>query len=194
VDLKKMESALRAFLEGVGERFPGDDLDATPERVTRAWAEDLLAGYAVDPDGELTWSPVPEDGGLVLVSDVSFASTCVHHLLPFAGVAHLAYLPGVRLAGLSKLGRIVDAHARRLQIQERLTAEILATVERVLAPRGALVLLEASHTCMTLRGARKEGSRLVTLATAGVFAHDAAARGQVLELIHPRAAPCEPAR
>ena len=188
-----MESAIRSFVEGIGVRFEGDDLDATPGRVTRAWSEDLLSGYAIDPERELTWNPVPENGGLVLVSAVSFASICVHHLLPFAGVAHVAYLPGSRLAGLSKLGRVVDAHARRLQIQERLTAEILATIAGVLEPRGALVLLEASHTCMTLRGARKEGSRLVTVAAAGIFEHDLTARGQVLELIGSRAAPSDPA-
>lgn len=186
-----MESGIRAFVEGIGERFPGDDLDATPARVARAWAEDLLAGYAVDPARELTWTDVAEGGGLVLVRGMSFASICVHHLLPFAGVAHLAYLPGVRLAGLSKLGRVVDAHARRLQIQERLTDEILATVVGVLQPRGALVLLEASHTCMTLRGARKEGSRMVTLSSAGLYESDLAARGQVLGLLGARGAPVE---
>jgi len=178
-----MESAVRAFVEAIGQRFPGDDLEATPARVARAWADDLLSGYAVDPRRELTFSAVAEGGGLVAVRDISFASVCVHHLLPFAGSAHLAYLPGTRLAGLSKLGRIVDAHARRLQIQERLTADVLATIVDVLQPRGALVTLSASHTCMTLRGARKEASRLVTVAAAGLFEHDLVARGQVLDLL-----------
>jgi len=181
-----METGIRTFLEGIGERFVGDDLDATPERVARAWTEDLVAGYAVDPERELTWAATPAGAGLVLVRDVSFASVCVHHLLPFAGAAHVAYLPGERLAGLSKLGRVVEAHARRLQIQERLTAEILRTLVRVLEPKGALVLLDASHTCMTLRGARKEGSRLVTVAASGIYESDAAARGQVLDLVASR--------
>ena len=182
-----MQAAIRSFLDAVGERFPGDDLERTPERVARAWSQDLLSGYAVDPDRELTWTPTP--GGtptVVLVSDVSFASTCVHHLLPFSGHAQIAYLPRERLAGLSKIGRVVETHARRLQIQERLTEEILKTLDRVLEPLGALVLLQAEHTCMTLRGARKEGSRLVTLASSGVYRDDAAARAEVLALVSTR--------
>lgn len=186
MDPKKLESGVRTFLQGIGRRFPGDDLDATPERVARAWADDLLSGYAIDPDLELTWTRTPRGAGLVVVRDVSFASICVHHLLPFVGVAHLAYLPGDRLAGLSKLGRVVEAHARRLQIQERLTAEILATIVRVLDPSGALVLLEASHTCMTIRGTRKEASRLVTVAGAGALETDPAARAQALALLSAR--------
>lgn len=181
-----MEEAIRSFLSGVGERFPGDDLDATPARVARAWAEDLLAGYALDPAAELTFTSVAPGAGLVLVRDVRFASVCVHHLLPFAGLAQIAYLPGARLAGLSKLGRVVEAHARRLQIQERLGSEILATLERVLEPRGALVVLDAEHTCMTLRGAKKESSRLTTLVGCGVYESDPAARGEVLALLGAR--------
>jgi GTP cyclohydrolase I len=107
----------------------------------------------------------------------------VHHLLPFAGLAHVAYLPGQRLAGLSKLGRVVDAHSRRLQIQEHLTGRIAATVEQALSPRAVLVVLDAEHTCMTLRGVRKEGSHLVTYAASGLWADDAAARREILELI-----------
>jgi GTP cyclohydrolase I len=178
-----MEAGTRLFLEGLGERFPGDDLDATPERVARAWAEDLAGGYELDAATELTWTPVPEGAALVLVRDVKFASLCVHHLLPFVGEAQLAYLPGRRLAGLSKLGRVVDLYARRLQLQERLTAQILTALVEQLEPRGAAVLMEAEHTCMTLRGVRKEGSRLVTLATAGVFETDPEARREVLDLM-----------
>ena len=113
------------FVEAIGERFEGDDLDATPRRVAHAWHEDLLSGYATDPDGEMSWSEPPPDPGPVVVRDVGFSSVCVHHLLPFVGRAHVAYLPDRRLAGLSKIGRVVEAYARRLQIQERLTAEIL---------------------------------------------------------------------
>jgi len=180
-----MERGVRDFLEGLGERFEGDDLEATPARVARAWADELVSGYASDPAAELTWSDTPTGSGLVLVRDIPFSSICVHHLLPFAGVAHVAYLPGKRLAGLSKLGRVVEIHARRLQIQERLTSAVLATIAAVLEPRGAFVLLDAEHTCMTLRGARKEGSRLVTLATQGVFEADAGARRDVLDLLGP---------
>lgn len=183
MDRAKMTEGIRSFVEGIGERFPGDDLEATPERVAKAWEEDLVSGYALDPAAELTWTAAPEGSGLVLVRDVRFASVCVHHLLPFSGVAHVAYLPGARLAGLSKLGRVVDVHARRLQIQERLTSQILATIVGVLEPRGALVVLEAEHTCMTLRGVRKESSRLVTLAASGRYDDDGAARRDVLDLL-----------
>ncbi len=178
-----MESGVRSFLEGIGERFDGDDLENSPARVAKAWCEDLVRGYDVDPDAELTWTEVAEAGGLVVVRDVSFASICVHHLLPFAGLAHVAYLPGRRLAGLSKVGRVIEAHARRLQIQERLTASIAGTLERVLEPQGVVVVLEAEHTCMTLRGARKERSRLLTVVARGLYESDPGARREILDLL-----------
>lgn len=185
MDAKIMESGVRLFLDGLGERFAGDDLEKTPARVAKAWVEDLVSGYALDPDAELTWVDAPESCGPVLAKDIRFASVCVHHLLPFAGWAHVAYLPGERLAGLSKLGRVVDAHSRRLQIQERLTGRIAATLEGVLAPKAVLVVLDAEHTCMTLRGVRKEGSRLVTYAATGLWSADAAARREILDLLAP---------
>jgi len=178
-----MEDAVRSFLDAVGQRFPDDDLARTPGRVAAAWGDDLLAGYDVDPDAELTFSASPEGYGPVAVRRVDFSSVCVHHLLPFFGYAHVAYLPTARLAGLSKIGRVVDAHARRLQTQERLTAAILGTLERVLAPRAALVWLEAQHTCMTRRGVRKERSRMTTLATSGAWATDPAAQASALALL-----------
>jgi len=179
----EMEAGIRLFLQGVGERFAGDDLEATPGRVAKAWAEDLLSGYGRDPERDLTWTPAPAGAGPVVVRDVRFASICVHHLLPFSGLAHVAYLPGKRLAGLSKIGRVVDALSRRLQIQERLTAEIGEVLDRVLEPRGVLVALEAEHTCMTLRGVRKEGSRLVTVASTGVYHSDPESRREALSLV-----------
>jgi GTP cyclohydrolase I len=179
----RMEEGIRLFLEGVGERFPGDDLEATPARVARAWCEEMLSGYLAPADAEMSWTEAPAGCGTVVVANVGFTSVCVHHLLPFVGRAHVAYLPGRRLAGLSKVGRVIEIHARRLQIQERLTSEILGTIERTLEPRGALVLLEAEHTCMTLRGAHKRGSRLVTISTSGIFATDASARGEALGLL-----------
>ena len=181
MDASKMEAGVRLFLEGIGERFAGDDLENTPERVARAWVEDLVAGYALDPEAELTYTEAPEACGPVIARDIRFASVCVHHLLPFAGVAHVAYQPAKRLAGLSKLGRLVDAHARRLTVQEHLTRRIVDSLHRVLAPVGALVLLEAEHTCMTLRGVRKEGSRFVTWAAAGAWKDDALARREILD-------------
>lgn len=183
MDRRGMEEGIRRFLEAVGQRFDGDDLERTPARVAKAWYEDLLAGYGVDPDAELTWTAAPERPGLVAVRDIRFASVCVHHLLPFAGVAHVAYLPDERLAGLSKLGRLVDAHARRLQIQERLTSQIADSIERALRPIGAVVVLEAEHTCMTLRGARKESSRLLTWSATGLYDVDREARREVLDML-----------
>ena len=177
-----MVQAVRAFLEAVD---PGEvnDLERTPERVAEAWCEDLLSGYASDPQAVLTWSPVAKDGGLVLVQDISFASICAHHLLPFSGRAHVAYLPGERLAGLSKIGRVVDAHARRLQTQEQLTAGVADTLHRVLEPRGVLVVLRAEHTCMSLRGVRKEQAEMWTVEARGVYHEDHARRAELMRLL-----------
>lgn len=178
-----MERGIRLFLEGLlGER-PAGTLAATPARVARAWSADLVAGYALDPAGELGFSDAPAGAGIAAVRGVRFASVCEHHLLPFFGVAHVAYLPDRRLAGLSKIGRVVDAHARRLQTQERLTAAIVDTLQEGLRPHGVVALLEAEHTCMTLRGVRKDGSRFVTVAASGVYRADGAARREVLELL-----------
>jgi GTP cyclohydrolase I len=185
MDPKKMEAGIRLFLEGIGERFDGDDLDKTPGRVAKAWVEDLVSGYPTDPAAELTYVSAPAPCGPVLAKDMRFASVCVHHLLPFTGMAHVAYLPALRLAGLSKLGRVVDALSRRLQIQEHLTGRIAATLELALAPRAVLVVLDAEHTCMTLRGVRKEGSRLVTYAATGLWADDVSARREILDLLAP---------
>jgi len=193
VDGTKLEAAVRGFLAGLQldsrlHRFAGDELERTPERVARAWVEDLLSGYAIDPGPELTWSAVPEGSGLVLVRGIHFASVCVHHLLPFSGQAHVAYLPGRRLAGLSKIGRVVDAHARRLQTQEHLTSSIVNTLRDVLEPRAALAVLEAGHTCMSLRGVRKEQARMTTMVAVGQWESDAAGRAEVLHLLHERTA------
>jgi GTP cyclohydrolase I len=182
MDATKMEAGIRLFLEGLGQRIEGEDLAKTPRRVARAWSEDLVSGYAVDPAAELTYVAAPAGIGPVVLKDIRFSSVCVHHLLPFAGLAQVAYLPDARLAGLSKLGRVVDALSRRLQIQEHLTGSIAATIEAALAPKAVLVVLDAEHTCMTLRGVRKEGSRLVTYAARGVWEHDAGARGEILDL------------
>jgi GTP cyclohydrolase I len=183
MDRAKMEEGIRRFLEGFGISADGEDLASTPERVARAWAEDLVSGYADDPERELTWTPVKAGSGPVLVVGVSLASICAHHLLPFHGTASVAYLPGLRLAGLSKIGRVIDAHARRLQTQERLTAAIVSTLTRALECRGVLALLRAEHTCMALRGVRKEGSEMVTIAASGVYEDQPAARAEILGLL-----------
>lgn len=186
MDRSKMETAVRLFLEGMGRRPDGDDLEATPARVARAWCDDLVSGYDVEPVAELTWTPVEAGGGPVVVRRVRFASVCVHHLLPFFGFAHVAYAPDRRLAGLSKISRVIDAHARRLQTQERLTAAIVDTMHMALAPHGAIALLEAEHTCMTVRGVRKDQGRMVTLSSVGLYREDPAARNEILGLLQGR--------
>jgi GTP cyclohydrolase I len=183
MDQRKMAESVRGFLEALGRRFPGDGQERTPERVARAWVEDLVSGYAVEPVNELTWTEAPQRVGPVIVRGVSFASVCVHHLLPFFGEAHVAYLPHERLAGLSKIGRVVDAHARRLQTQEHLASEIAGSLEEALRPRGVIVLLDALHTCMALRGVRKERSRMVTRVATGVYEEDTAARAELIALM-----------
>jgi len=188
MDRAKMERGIREFLEGIGQRFPGDDAEKTPQRVARAWVDDLISGYALEPAAQLSWSEVPDGSGPVFVRSIGFSSVCVHHLLPFFGQAHVAYLPHQRLAGLSKIGRVVDAHARRLQTQEHLTAGIVSTLTETLQPQGVLEMLEAHHTCMSLRGVRKERSRMVTVAASGLYQTDAAARSEALALLRSRAA------
>jgi GTP cyclohydrolase IA len=183
IERSKMEAGIRMFLDGLGQSFPGDDLAATPARVARAWAEDLLSGYAVDPLAVLTHAPADGAQGTVVVRGIRFASMCVHHLLPFFGDAAVAYLPDRRLAGLSKLGRVVEAHARRLQTQERLTSAILGTLVCGLEPRAAIVQLAAQHTCMSIRGVRQDQGRMVTLAAAGAWDRDPQARAEILQLL-----------
>jgi GTP cyclohydrolase I len=179
----RIAEAVRMFLEAVEEPLSAEDTERTPARVARAWAEELLSGYAQDPSALLTWSKA-ESEGLVHVGNIRFASTCIHHLLPFSGFAHVVYRPHHRLVGLSKIGRLVEAHARRLQVQERLTRQIVDTFQTTLEPHGVLVVLEAEHTCMTLRGSRKEGSRMTTVEGSGIFASPGVERTEALELIH----------
>jgi GTP cyclohydrolase I len=185
MDRDRMEEAVRSFLDALGVELDDDVAAATPGRVTRAWAEDLLSGYALDPERELTWAPndAGPEAGPVVVRAIRFASVCAHHLLPFHGMAGVAYLPHERIAGLSKLARVVDAHARRLQTQERLTAAIVATLDRSLRPRGAMAVLRAEHTCMSLRGVRKEQASMVTLASSGAYRDDVGARREILDLL-----------
>lgn len=186
MDRKQMEAAVKQFLDAMGSggvAFPGADVERTPARVAQAWCEDLVSGYALDADAQMSWQPVVNDRGIVIVRNITFASVCVHHLLPFAGRAHVAYLPAERQAGLSKVGRVVDAHARRLQTQEHLTASIAETMERTLEPRGVLVLLSAEHSCMTLRGVRKEQAQMVTVEARGCYSEDAVERASLINLL-----------
>lgn len=189
-----MEAGIRLFLEGLASGVSRNELDTTPQRVARAWAEDLVSGYGLDPARELTWTPAAGATGPVLIRRVSLVSVCVHHLLPFFGFAHIAYLPADRIAGLSKIGRVIDAHSRRLQTQERLTSAIVQTLAQGLEPQAVLVLIQAEHTCMTLRGVRKEQSQMLTVAAAGQYERDAAMRREALELLTGNASGSLPMR
>jgi GTP cyclohydrolase IA len=181
--LQTLQEATRRFLDALGVVEDTEQLEQSARCVAEAWSRDLLGGYQQDPGLLLTPFPAGDSRGLVLVRDVEFTSLCVHHLLPFFGVAHIAYLPGDHLTGISKLARVVDALARRLQIQERMTQQVLDTLNASLAPRGAAVILEAEHLCMTARGVRQRGSRVVTAAWSGLLRDDPGLRRDVQEML-----------
>lgn len=168
----------------------GEGTRETPKRVAKMW-EELLGGYGKNPEEILSKQfNVGEAGvsgengsGIVVVKDIQFYSCCEHHLVPFFGHAHIAYLPRDKVVGLSKFARLVECYARRLQVQERMTQQIMKSVEECLEPRGAMVVVEAEHLCMTMRGVQKPGTKTVTSRVSGVFADSAKARHEVLELL-----------
>jgi len=181
-DRRRLRAAARLFLAATGERDLRRDMRRTPERVAEAWATDILSGYTADPARILATGFDTRDRGMVVVRDIPFVSVCVHHLLPFYGVAHVGYLPGRRIVGLSKIARVVDALSRRLQLQERLTRQVGEALAMALAPSGTACRMEAEHLCMTIRGARKRGTRVVTMAWGGVFEQRPALRAEFLRL------------
>ena len=182
VDLKRIEAAVRQILEAVGEDPDRDGLQETPARVARMYAE-MFAGLRYDPGRHLAKVFSEQYDEIVLVRDISFCSMCEHHLLPFTGIAHIAYLPAGSVVGLSKLARLVDEVARRPQVQERMTQTIADLMENRLQARGVAVVLEATHSCMTIRGVKKPGSMCLTSAMRGAFREDLKSRAEVLELI-----------
>ncbi len=182
IDLERIERAAREILLALGEDPEREGLVRTPERVARMYQE-LLGGTAEDPE-EHTGSVFTEDcDEVVLLRDISFYSVCEHHMMPFIGTAHVAYLPAGKILGVSKLARIVDSFARRLQCQERLTSQIANFIMEKVEPRGVAVVLEASHSCMTIRGVKKPGSTMVTSALLGIFRRDPRSRAEVLSLM-----------
>ncbi len=181
-DRRVMLRAARLFVGAIGETDLRRDLLKTPARVARAWSTEILSGYAAEPFRILSHTIPSRDGGMVVVHDIPFVSVCVHHLLPFHGRAHVAYLPSGRLVGLSKITRAIDALSRRLQLQERLTRQIVESLDRALRPAGAACRIEAEHLCMTIRGARKRGTRVVTSAYTGAFLRRPSLRGEFLSL------------
>ena len=166
IDKRKIEEGVRLLLEGIGEDPRREGLSETPKRVARMY-EEIFAGMYEDPSVPLSRQFALSDGGPVLERDITFYSMCEHHLMPFFGKAHVAYLPNGKVAGLSKLARTVEIFARRPQLQERLTAQVADALMEYLEPKGVMVLLEAEHTCMTMRGVKKPGSRTVTVALRG---------------------------
>lgn len=175
IDLARAERAVADLLVAFGIDLTDESLAGTPGRVARAYAE-MLSPKAFD----LTTFPNDE---LVVTRDIPFHSLCEHHLLPFVGVAHIGYLPGERILGLSKLARVVEHFARRLQVQERLTSQVASWLNEHLAPKGVGVVLEAEHFCMSLRGVRSNGARTVTSALHGLVRHDERTRGEFLALV-----------
>jgi GTP cyclohydrolase I len=178
------EELVAALLCRVGEDLTREGLRHTPERVARS-LEFLTSGYGADPADVVNGAVFAEDySEMVLVKDIEVYSLCEHHLLPFFGKAHVAYVPDGRIVGLSKLPRLVDVFARRLQVQERLTTEIAEAVDEVLAPAGVGVIIEAVHLCMMMRGVQQQNSRTVTSSMRGVFLGDPRTRDEFLSLVH----------
>ena len=183
VDEARIEKAVKEILLAVGENTGRDGLKDTPSRVARMYAE-LLAGMHEDPS-EHHRSVFSENyDEIVLLRDIPFYSICEHHLMPFIGKAHVAYLPAGRILGVSKLARIVDCFARRLQTQERLAYQIADFLMTNLKPLGVAVVMEAAHSCMTIRGIKKPGSVMVTSAVRGIFRKDPRSRSELMSLIH----------
>jgi GTP cyclohydrolase I len=186
VNLDAIEDAVRIILEAVGENPERAGLLDTPRRVAKMYAE-MFAGLRADPARHLQVTFPEQYDELVLVRDITFTSMCEHHLLPFTGVAHVAYIPNGRVTGLSKLARVVDEVARRPQVQERMTHMIADLVERELESSGVAVVIQAEHSCMSIRGVRKPGSSTVTSALRGVFKTNPSSRAEVLALINQKA-------
>lgn len=186
-DGPRAEAAVRELLAAIGENPERDGLIETPARVARMWRE-VLSGTSEDPDKHLTRTFEIEHDEMVLVRDIPFTSVCEHHLLPFTGVAHVAYLPGTtgRFTGLSKLARLVEGYSRRLQVQERLTSQLADAMTQMLEPVGVLIVVEAEHTCMSIRGVRKPGTKTVTTAVRGIYRTDSSARAEVMAFIQGR--------
>jgi GTP cyclohydrolase IA len=187
VDTARLERAVLEILEAIGEDPARDGLVQTPRRVAKMY-EELFAGLGENPADHLEVTFAADHDEMVMVRDIPFASLCEHHMVPFIGKAHVAYIPGEdgRITGLSKLARLVDGYARRLQVQERMTTEIADAIEQALAPRGVLVVVEAEHLCMSMRGVKKPGTSTVTSAVRGLFRSDASTRMEAMQFVRGR--------
>jgi GTP cyclohydrolase I len=184
IDTERIERAVREILEAIGEDPDRDGLVRTPVRIAKMY-EEIFAGLREDPSHHLTVTFEADHDEMVMVRDIPLHSMCEHHLVPFAGRAHVAYIPGSdgRITGLSKIARLVDGFAKRPQVQERLTTQIADALVEVLSPSGVLVLIEAEHFCMSMRGVKKPGSLTITNAVRGLFKSNAATRAEAMSLI-----------
>jgi GTP cyclohydrolase I len=184
VDRERIEKAVREILEAIGEDPEREGLRRTPERVARMY-EEIFCGIDDSPDQHLAVTFEAGHDEMVMVRDIPFYSVCEHHLIPFVGKAHVAYIPGDdgRITGLSKLARLVESYSRRPQVQERLTTQIADEIDRTLQPRGVLVVIEAEHLCMSMRGIRKPGHVTVTSAVRGLFRDNVATRTEAMDFI-----------
>ncbi len=189
VDRPRIRRAVREILEAIGEDPDRDGLIGTPDRIANMY-EEIFSGLHEDPGQHLHVTFEAGHDEMVMVKDITLYSICEHHLVPWIGAAHVAYIPNVdgRITGLSKLARLVDGYSHRPQVQERLTTQIAETIERVLEPRGVLVVVEAEHLCMSMRGVRKPGSTTVTSAVRGLFRDNEATRVEAMSLIFSRRA------
>ncbi|GAA0373377.1 MULTISPECIES: GTP cyclohydrolase I FolE [Paenibacillus] len=179
---EKVEYHVREILKLIGEDVEREGLIETPARVARMY-EEIFAGYEIDPRDVLGVTFEEDHEELVIVKDIVYFSQCEHHMAPFFGKAHIGYIPSGRIAGLSKLARLVEAVTRRLQVQERITSQIADILEEVLEPQGVIVVVEGEHMCMCARGVKKPGSKTITSAVRGTFRTDAASRAEFLSLI-----------
>ena len=182
IDQEKIKEAARLIIDAIGEDPEREGLLATPDRIGRMY-EEIMAGYDQDPADVLSTVFTVEENNPVVEKDITFYSMCEHHMLPFFGKAHIAYIPDGKVVGISKLARCVEIYARRLQIQEHMTAQIADAIMEVLSPKGVLVVLEAEHTCMTMRGVKKPGSKTITVASRGVFENDDVLTDRFLNLL-----------
>ncbi len=183
MDKEKIEAGVRLILEGIGEDLNREGLKETPERIARMY-EEIFAGTDESAKEHLEKTFTVSDSEMVLEKDIVFYSTCEHHMMPFYGVAHIAYIPNGKVVGLSKLARTVEAYARRLQIQEQMTGQIADAIMQFLNPKGVMVAVEAEHMCMTMRGIKKPGSKTVTMASRGVFQESAVLKEAFFQLLH----------
>ena len=191
VNQEKVREAVKLLLEGIGEDAQREGLRETPERIARMY-EELLGGMEENAATHLSKVFTVENNEMVLEKDITFYSTCEHHLMPFYGKAHVAYIPNGKVVGLSKLARTVEVYARRLQIQEQMTGQIADAVMEYLAPKGVMVVLEAEHMCMTMRGVKKPGSKTVSIATRGAFEGNAELQNRFFQMLHLNSDGVEP--